>query len=203
MLTKELLVNFPKLRWLLKFFKDDKDGKRIDCFIAGGCFKDILQDKRVKDIDIFFPDEESFNSYTNTFNDPPLFETDKVKTFKVGNIKVECVRSTFGKIDQILTKFDFTIAMFGLTQTWDENGEIKPLCVFHQNFFQHLMQKQLVNEDGMSFLFPESSFNRMIRYSRYGYIPCRNTKIKLLNTIAKKGLVEPDMMPKVIYEAFD
>ena len=48
MLVKESNENYLMLKWLDKFIQDHKG------FICGGCFKNIFNKEKVKDLDIFF-----------------------------------------------------------------------------------------------------------------------------------------------------
>ena len=54
--------------------------------------------------------------------------------------------------------------------------------MFHEDFFEHLHTKRLVVDDEM--IYPVSTFNRMLRYTKYGYQPCRETKIKIVTNLA-------------------
>ena len=51
---KSNLLNYRQLWWLDKFLAGHKG------FIAGGCFKNIFNNERVKDLDIFFESEKDF-----------------------------------------------------------------------------------------------------------------------------------------------
>lgn len=55
--------NFWQIRWLDKYMEGHKG------FIAGGCFKNILSEEKVKDIDVFFESESDFQEAVNLFND--------------------------------------------------------------------------------------------------------------------------------------
>ena len=54
--------------------------------------------------------------------------------------------------------------------------------MFHEDFFKHLHTKRLVVDDEM--IYPVSTFNRVLRYVKYGYQPCRETKIKIVTNLA-------------------
>ncbi|HEM4745463.1 TPA: hypothetical protein U1397_000160 [Streptococcus suis] len=53
------LLNYRQLWWLDKFLIGHKG------FIAGGCFKNIFNNERVKDLDIFFENENDFLEESN------------------------------------------------------------------------------------------------------------------------------------------
>ena len=54
--------------------------------------------------------------------------------------------------------------------------------MLHKDFFEHLHTKRLVVDDEM--IYPVSTFNRVLRYAKYGYQPCRETKIKIVTNLA-------------------
>ena len=54
MIIKQDRENFHMLNFLDKFMMGHKG------YIAGGCFKNIFNGEKIKDIDIFFDDEEEF-----------------------------------------------------------------------------------------------------------------------------------------------
>lgn len=127
--------NFWQLNWLDKFLVGHKG------FIAGGCFKNIFENKKVKDIDIFFESEEDwadavlyFDKRTPNYFDifepeeedifdgttdvePEYmfkYENHKVKAYThiKSGIQIELCRATFGKPKDVLNNFDFTITKF-------------------------------------------------------------------------------------------
>lgn len=106
--------NFWQIRWLDKYMEGHKG------FIAGGCFKNILSGEKVKDIDIFFESESDFQEAVNLFNDGRhqkegwkfKYRNEKVYAFQKEGEKVwvEFIESEFGKPEEILRSFDFTVA---------------------------------------------------------------------------------------------
>ena len=106
--------NFWQIRWLDKYMEGHKG------FIAGGCFKNILSGERVKDIDIFFESESDFQEAIDLFNDEKhqkegwkfKYRNEKVCAFQKEGEKVwiEFIESEFGKPEEILRSFDFTVA---------------------------------------------------------------------------------------------
>ena len=62
-----------------------------------------------------------------------------------------------------------------------KNKIITPYILHHDSFFEHLQIKRLVIDDRLPF--PVSSFERMLRYVKYGYMPCKETKVRLLTEI--------------------
>lgn len=163
-------------------------------FIAGGCFKNIFQKEKIKDIDIFFETEVDFNEANNYFSehDDYIFSYENANTIthknKVTNIRVELIRNTYGSPTEILSKFDFSITKFAYCKRTvgdDEFGitdsSIEYYCFYHIDFFEHLTLKKLVLEPTL--LFPLSTFERSYRYRTYGYGLCRESKQNLLNAL--------------------
>lgn len=50
-----------------------------------------------------------------------------------------------------------------------------------EKFFEHLHMKRLVIDDEIPF--PMSTLERMFRYAKYGYFPCRETKMKIVKAL--------------------
>lgn len=161
-------------------------------FIAGGCFKNILNGEKPKDIDIFFKSETDFTAADILFKDnkkyKPYYSNNKVETYKnkTTGIVVELIKWKFGTPEKIISDFDFTITKMALFTDVEgaPDGEgivLRSKIIHHDKFFEHLHFKRLVADD--KFLFPVSSFECIIKYSKYGYYPCRETKIKLLKAI--------------------
>ena len=99
---------------------------------------------------------------------------------KGSKVWIELVESTFGQPDEILDKFDFTVAKFAYYKaSTDTNTEYRLL--YHKDFFEHLHQKRLVIDKDIPF--PISTWERTYRYKSYGYNMCRETKKKLLEAI--------------------
>jgi hypothetical protein len=160
-------------------------------FIAGGCFKNIFMNEKIKDIDIFFEndtDRADAESYYDSNEDYyEYYKNDKVKAYKHrhNQTQVELVKTVYGTPEEILNNFDFTVAKFAYfkKREKDEDGEEKTTykCLIHENFFEHLALKRTVLDDKIPF--PVSTFERMIRYTNYGFYPCRETKKKLIEAI--------------------
>lgn len=201
MITELERNNFFMLNWLDEFLVGHKG------FVCGGCFKNIFNNERVKDIDIFFRNSEDWNRAVFYFDERsvgyddydcgPLSEEDaeykfyyenrKVKAYKhlkSGKV-IELCKSVFGTPKEVISRFDFTITKFAYykEEVTDENGEknIKDKIVCDEHFFEHLHLKRLVIDDEIPF--PMSTFERVLRYAKYGYFPCKETKVKLAKAI--------------------
>lgn len=193
--------DFPKIKWLDHFMTGHSG------FIAGGCFKQIFKSEKVKDIDIFFENEIEFEKAVIYFRDSDSFTkyytSKKVEAFKCKKtgITLELIRSTFGSPQEVIGDFDFTITKFAYykhTEPADgileESVEYK--CLYSPKYFEHLMQNRLVVDDKTPF--PISTFDRMFRYAKYGYYPCRDTKAKVI-----AALRELEHMPDSAFSLYD
>lgn len=183
--------NYRQLWWLDKLLIGHRG------YIAGGCFKNIFNNERVKDIDIFFENKtdclEAISYYKKEIQKHPndwrfVYENEKVWSVYSNKEKVrlELVKSVFGKPKQVISDFDFTITKFAYYKNYDNVDEEDYMAVFevmlHEDFFEHLHTKRLVIDDEM--IYPVSTFNRVLRYAKYGYQPCRETKIKIVTNLA-------------------
>lgn len=182
-------------------------------FIAGGCFKNVFSHEKIKDLDIFFNSEadwldavEHFTELTEETSTWVLcYENEKVKAFKnlKTNIILELCRTIFGTPEQVLSQFDFTITKFAYVKTFipdGEGGHWEYQAVYHEDFFEHLTQHRLVLDDKI--LFPMSTFDRMFRYAKYGYRPCRYTKLKIVEAL--RDLSQTDVsLPRNFYDGMD
>ena len=106
-------------------------------------------------------------------------------------IRLELIGSTYGTPKDIISNFDFTITKFAYYKNSQNVDEDNYLAVFevlyHEDFFEHLHMKRLVVDDDLPY--PVSTFNRLIKYTAYGYQPCRETKIKIVTSLAE---LDPD-----------
>lgn len=181
--TEKLANQISKVRFL-DMYMSGHNG-----FIAGGCFKNIFNNEKIKDIDIFFYNESDFECANTLFsnNEDYVFsyENKNTKAYKntKTNIRVELVRNTYGNPNEILNKFDFSITKFAYCKRESESDSevIEYYCYYHVDYFEHLMLKKLVLEANI--LFPVSTFERSFRYRGYGYGLCKESKINLINSL--------------------
>lgn len=187
-------------------------------FIAGGCFKNLFNGERIKDVDVFFRDSADFQHGVHSLNDcdefEPLYNSENVNAYrhKQSGVTVELVRSIFGTPEEIISQFDFTVTKFAyykelvneadpfelVDETAESVWEYK--AVYHPLFFEHLHLKRLIIDDQIPF--PMSTFNRVLRYRKYGFVPCVETKQKLINALRKMPEDEV-IVPSNFYEGFD
>lgn len=118
---------------------------------------------------------------------------------------VEFIESEFGKPEEILRSFDFTVAKmayykepkyeekeddyFPFSSTDVVGYEYKLL--YHEKFFEHLHMKRLVIDENIPF--PVSTWERSYKYKGYGYNMCRETKKKLLQALKGVNIEEEDV----------
>jgi hypothetical protein len=191
------IENFPAAMWIRKFFPETSS--TANPFIAGGCFKSMFCGQKAKDLDMFFKNKEEMESYKKWLESTGYkvrFENDNVTTLEKDGCEsdVELVKKTFEILpEEVIRKFDFTITKF-VAYKKDENI----LVAYHERFFEHLVQKRTVIDDQMPF--PVSSFERIIRYARSGFFPCRETKTKIIEAI--RASKETDVS-KSLYDGWD
>ena len=235
MLIKENRDNFWMLNWLDEFMVGHKG------FICGGCFKNIFNKEKVKDLDIFFNSENDWNEAVDYFDSMiPGYEGDEkrdeqyrfyyenknVKAYKhiKTGIVLELCRKIFGTAEDILNQFDFTIVKFAYykEEVEDETGavveydlfqynpfEIEPVederpkthieyrVMYDDKFFEHLHMKRLVVDNEIPF--PMSTFDRMFKYAKYGYFPCKEMKMKIIESIRQL----PDKQVEISESLYD
>ena len=230
MLITQERENFFMLSFLDEFMEGHKG------FICGGCFKNIFNNERAKDLDIFFENAsdweeavEYFDRMTPNYDGEDkldekyyfYYQNDNVKAYKhiKTGIVLELCCKTFGTAKEILSKFDFTITKFAYfkVEVEDSTGEVienKPFyqrdnsikthieyrVMFDDKFFEHLHLKRLVTDDLI--LFPVSTFERMLRYAKYGYFPCKETKMKIINALRELDDKQVELS-KSLYDGMD
>jgi hypothetical protein len=180
-------------------------------FIAGGCFKNLFNCEKVKDIDVFFQNEIEFQKAKAYFNENQeyFYDYDNNKVFafknKDTNITVELIFSVFGSPEEIIEGFDFTITKMAYYNELvaDEEGEgdhVENKIIHHSDYFEHLFFKRLVIDNRLPF--PVSTFERALRYKAYGYSLCRESKGKLVDGIRTNTNPEDDIF-KSLYDGLD
>ena len=196
-------LDFARIKWLDTHMAGHKG------FIAGGCFKQIFTGQRVKDIDMFFSNGGEWSEASAYFRDNAEYEkhyvTKKVEAYrhKRTGLVVELIRTAFGSPSEMVGSFDFTVTKFAYYKqiTGDDGGEesIEYRCLYHPRYFEHLMLKRLVLDDKISF--PASTFERMFRYAKYGYYPCRDTKKAVITAL--RDMPEIPDLSMALYDGMD
>lgn len=231
MLIKESRDNYWMLNWLDQFMAGHKG------FICGGCFKNIFNKEKVKDLDIFFKNKSDFEDAIEYFDSKTagywvdgdedsqldedeaeyqfLYENANVKAYvhKKTGVRIELCSKIFGTAEEILNQFDFTITKFAYYK--EEIADEDPFAVMiggnisthieykilvHDKFFEHLHMKRLVTDDKIPF--PMSTLERAFRYAKYGYFPCKETKMKMARAI--KSLSDEQLeVSESLYDGMD
>jgi len=206
-------LEFPQLT----FLKTHLEGHAG--FIAGGCFKNIFEKNKIKDIDMFFKSQEHFDAAVRFFTDnseyESVYETNSVMAFRHhdSELIVECVKSRFGDVPTILNMFDFTVTKFALVSDSAKPTGLEILlddveppeshsAIYHPKFFEHLVLRRAVIDDNL--LLPFSTFNRALRYAKYGYTLCKDSRLKLIDAMKITELPEDlDEAFASLYEGID
>lgn len=188
-------------------------------YIAGGCFKNIFNNERVNDVDMFFECEADFKDAQKYFKKQMEEKPSEIRFsyenknvwavyFIEEKVRVELIRKTFGKPKDMISNFDFTITKFAYYKNYDNVDEDNYLAVyevaFQEEFFEHLHTKRLVIDDDLPY--PVSTFNRIMKYAKYGYQPCRETKIRMITELAKLAIDDKDFEEQLgmsFYEGMD
>lgn len=175
-------------------------------FIAGGCFKNIFNNEPIKDVDVFFKSAEDFYNAVDSCNDSddfePYYESDNVTAFRHVNsgTSIELVQTIFGTPEEIISEFDFTVVKFAYYKEITEEDTFTYKAVYHKDFFEHLHLKRAIIDDKIPK--PMSTFNRLLKYRKYGYVPCVETKQKLINAL--RNLPESEILVSTnFYEGID
>lgn len=194
-------------------------------YIAGGCFKNIFNKEKFKDIDVFFENEEDYKEavklYTEDEDYVEYYDNKKVQAFrnKNTNVVVELIKHKFLPVEEMLEEFDFTITKFAYFKETVHNNqdeevgyvdedkpeyEIRYQVLYHEDFFTHLQLKRLViDKEVKDIILPINSFNRTYRYAKYGYFPCRETKAKLIESIRALPKFEEQLLSLEMYNGID
>lgn len=212
------ITNFREL-WFL-----DQYLAGIKGFVAGGCFKNILSGQRAKDLDIFFRNQADFADALNVYKGYITSKSEWIKSYEnkkvfaaynsKTKVRVELNRSIFGTPEDILNDFDFTITQFAyysqsaikeevrdtdvLAELDDTILEFK--VIYHPDFFEHLQQKRLVISN---LPFPVSTFERSLRYTKYGFGLCKESKVKLVKALHDIPILDDNALSNSLYNGKD
>ena len=154
--------------------------RQFDCFIAGGCFKDLLSGRKPNDVDLFFKDSSAYNKAIELIiknnryiyveeSELAITVYDKLTGYNIQLIK----KGYFKTAEDLLNDFDFTVVQFCLYR--DRYGfEV----LKHIKFDEHLKNKELVIDNEINT--PLTTLLRVGKYAKYGYVP----RLKTLKEIA-------------------
>jgi len=189
-------IGYKELHQLRQYVKGTKG------FIAGGCFKNIFQKQKVRDIDIFFDCEEDFNQalrkYQKSKKYKRVYENETCVGFlnKETKVMVELVRSLYLPCEDTLDRFDFTIVKAAYILP---KGKEEYQFVYHAKFFEHLLLGMLVLDEHIEK--PVATFNRTLKYAKYGFGLCLESKQILTKEIIERGDIT--QLTNDLYFGFD
>ncbi len=109
----------------------------------------------------------------------------------------------------MIDEFDFTITKFVYYKeigdgNEDEVGDIEWKIGYHKQFFEHLHMKRLVVDQPLEeIILPVNTFNRMFRYAKYGYFPCRETKAKIIESLRLLPAFSDELLSRELYNGLD
>jgi hypothetical protein len=181
-------------------------------YIAGGVFKNIFNNEKIKDVDIFFENERDYAEADEKFKTneeyKPSYKNDKVTAYinKNTNVTVELIKHKFSKPLDMIDEFDFTITKFVYYKELEDGDDDSVRDVvwkvaYHNRFFEHLHMKRLVIDKDT--ILPVNTFNRMFRYAKYGYFPCRETKAKIIQALRDIPSFSEDLLSMELYNGLD
>ena len=195
--------NFPQIKWLDRHMEGHRG------FIAGGAFKQIFTGGKVKDIDIFFETKEDFAKAQSKFAESDdyhkYYDSPKVEAYKCikTGVTIELVKKCYGNAETTIGKFDFTITKFAYYKHVEEDEfgaeTLTYRCAYHPLYFEHLSLKRLVIDDNIPL--PANTFDRMFRYGKYGYFPCRETKMRVITAL--REMPEGFDLSRSMYDGLD
>jgi len=207
--TSDLPNNFIQLRQLDKYLIGHKG------YVAGGVFKNIFNKEKFKDVDIFFERKEDWHEANDYYkkNDEYVtaYSNNKVQAYRntKTNVVVELINFIYGKPEEVVSKFDFTVVKFAYyKEKVNENeGEVSNVewkILYHNKFFEHLHLKRLViDQEAMKIDKPVNTLNRTYRYAKYGYFPCRETKVKIIDSLRLMPRFDDTILSNELYNGFD
>lgn len=136
--------------------------------VAGGYIRSIISGEKVADVDIFSPTKDLAQliaSQMASGKGARLIETDNAYTVLGYGFPIQFIhRWTFGRPEEVVPSFDFTIARAAF---WYDGNEWQSLC--DESFYQDLAAKRLVycapqrNEDA------GGSLLRVLKFYQRGY----------------------------------
>lgn len=188
----------------------DMFGENI--FLAGGFYKDILNERSPKDIDFFSTDEETFQKASSYMKSLSSSKTsNKVKSklprevsnssnaesyrLAVGfSIRVELIKKEFNDIETTLDRFDFTVTKVAF---FKKDGKL--YVMIHKDAENDILKKR-INFDNLEKINARNLVERILRYQGYGYRLTDESAIQAVSLI--KGHTLPEHSPEEIIQAW-
>ena len=154
-------------------------------YIAGGFFKDIVNNRTPKDVDLYFRDQESFDKvhkFVEKSGAQLVYANKNAICYKTAaKLTIDLIHRQFRSVEDTLNTFDFTATKAAL---YKQNGEY--YITKDKNFDKHT--KNFVLEYSDSTEKTTSSIERVTRYMKYGYQPTRKCLITLIESIKNHEL---------------
>lgn len=153
----------------IEFFKEILS--KIDGFVAGGVFKDLIKGKKPKDYDIFFKTEKEYNKaigYMST-NTKEYYFIETLEGYytrflhKKSNNVLELNCRSFGTPAEIISKFDFDIAKMALVYVKPNHLKV----LFSKNMLDNVRNDTITINKNINPTI--STLERIKRYKSYGY----------------------------------
>lgn len=207
------IQNFRQLDFLDHFLRGHKG------FIAGGCFKNIFNNEKIKDVDIYFRNKVDFLEAKTYFQEKMLEsgEPRYKKSYENSNvwaimdvstgIRMELIQSIYGEPADVIDRFDFTITQFAywVDNTDPDNDEAVTKILYCKDYFEHLHLKRLViPHEPDKIMMPISTFNRSYKYKGYGFGLCKESKAKLIQSIQQlPPITDIDDLGMSLYHGID
>lgn len=147
-----------------------------NCVIAGGCFKDIINNEPIKDFDLFFLNESDYFEALKFYRKKEftlVYENNNAVRFSDGINNYEIIRHINETVEGLINSFDFEITKMALTTKTikdpnsDEEKVIPNKLFYNERIIDLIKNKILSFDDSLNY--PYSTLKRVIRYVSKGY----------------------------------
>lgn len=160
-----------------------------ECWVAGGAIRSFLLDEKIVDIDVYFPDEQSFAQACVALFDlhaEITYNNDNVTGFVFKLYRIELVKHFFPSPEATVANFDFTVCSVAV----DKERVYK-----HPDFEVDAENKELRLNNLPQ---PLSTMYRLQKYARKGYRAYPPTIYKIAQAIQQIDLADFDIK-KTLY----
>lgn len=182
--------HMPATKTAARFFNQHFYGVDFNCWIAGGAMRGYYSDEKIKDIDVFFPNRENIIKmvkYLRKKGARYLWGSMNSITMAIGDVRYDLVKILMKSPADTIAHFDFTcvsIATNGI-DVWH-----------HPTAFADLAKKRLVLQ---TCIYPLSTMERIVRYTKRGYWCCNGTLLTLARAIRETDIDDTDNNPLEFY----
>lgn len=184
-----------------------------ESYVAGGCLRncyrpeDLQKPLEYRDIDVFFYTETAYQSMYWKLSASADFQISYDNTNSVGFIHIptqktiDLITKQFGPPEKVVNSFDFTICQMAYFKHNDSyvfyRSDSCDRC--HHNKVLELVPSQKYDPlslDMVQYIIdPDVTFDRVIKYASYGYIPNLNLKKWIFRSIIKNNITDPISNP--------